>query len=134
MRSIRGRSVRRYCANAAGLFRLINEICSLRIDAEALVTAVGHLVQHPTAPERVADELTGLVGLVQSADKALLDLQTRAVDLAAAPSPTSLQRSLNSSAMCPAVPGKRCASKSWETTTPSTGRSSNDCLTPFDTS
>ena len=49
------------------------------------MTAVGHLVQHPTAPERVADELTGLVGLVQSADKALLDLQTRAVDLAAAP-------------------------------------------------
>ena len=71
--------------NAAGLFRLINEICSLRVDAEALGSAVARLTRSAEDPRSMAEELTGLTALVESADKALLDLQTRAVDLAAAP-------------------------------------------------
>jgi chemotaxis protein histidine kinase CheA len=71
--------------NAAGLFRLINEICSLRVDSEALAAAVDRLARAKLDPTAVTEELEALAALVGSADKALLDLQARAVDLAAAP-------------------------------------------------
>ena len=71
--------------NAAGLFRLINEICSLRVDSEALATAVARLTRAKLDAAAMAEELGALAALVDTADKALLDLQARAVDLAAAP-------------------------------------------------
>ena len=71
--------------NAAGLFRLINEICSLRVDSEALAGAVAKLARARLSPDALSEELTVLTALVESADKALLDLQSRAVELAAAP-------------------------------------------------
>lgn len=71
--------------NAAGLFRLINEICSLRVDSEALAHAVGGLARAKLDAAAMAEELEALAALVGNADKALLDLQARAVDLAAAP-------------------------------------------------
>lgn len=71
--------------NAAGLFRLINEICSLRVDSEALATAVARLARAKLDAAAMAEELGALAALVDTADKALLDLQARAVDLAAAP-------------------------------------------------
>ena len=71
--------------NAAGLFRLINEICSLRVDSESLATAVARLARAKLDAPAMAEELEALAALVDSADKALLDLQARAVDLAAAP-------------------------------------------------
>ncbi len=70
--------------NAAGLFRLINEICSLRVDSEDLAEAVGRLAREDVDPRAVGPELESLAARVQSADKALLDLQERAVQLAAA--------------------------------------------------
>lgn len=71
--------------NAADLFRLINEICSLRVDTEALAVAVTTLEQSIDHPSGRAEDLRRLVGLVGTAEKSLLDLQTMAVDLAAAP-------------------------------------------------
>ena len=71
--------------NAAGLFRLINEICSLRVDSESLATAVARLTRAKLDAAAMAEELGALAALVDTADKALLDLQARAVDLAAAP-------------------------------------------------
>jgi HPt (histidine-containing phosphotransfer) domain-containing protein len=64
--------------NAAGLFRLINEICRsgrLRGLAEARSPA-------PRLGGRPHREMTALATLVGAADKALLDLQSQAVDLA----------------------------------------------------
>lgn len=71
--------------NAAGLFRLINEICSLRVDAEALAASVAAVAAHRDDRKAFDGELSRLTALVGTAEKALLDLQTRAVDLAAAP-------------------------------------------------
>jgi len=71
--------------NAAGLFRLINEICSLRVDSEALAGAVAKLARARLGPDALKEEMSALATLVEGADKALLDLQSRAVDLAAAP-------------------------------------------------
>ena len=71
--------------NAAGLFRLINEICSLRVDSEALAGAVAKLARSRLGPDALKEEMSALATLVEGADKALLDLQSRAVDLAAAP-------------------------------------------------
>jgi chemotaxis protein histidine kinase CheA len=71
--------------NAAGLFRLINEICALRVDSEALAAAVARLARAKLDATAMTEELEALAALVGTADKALLDLQVRAVDLAAAP-------------------------------------------------
>ena len=71
--------------NAASLFRLINEICSLRVDAEAVVGMVGEVTRSLGKPAELDAALTQLHTLVQSNEKAVVDLQTRAVDLAATP-------------------------------------------------
>lgn len=71
--------------NAAELFRLINEVCSLRVDAEALVAAVGSVTRSLDDPVALEDALIRLGSMVSGAEKAVIDLQTRAVDLAAAP-------------------------------------------------
>jgi len=71
--------------NAAGLFRLINEICSLRVDAEALVSTVEQVEQSIDDPADLKNSLANLNGLITTAGKAVIDLQGRAVDLAAAP-------------------------------------------------
>ena len=71
--------------NAASLFRLINEICSLRVDAEAIVVAVGDVTRHLDDQETLEAALLRLGSLVDGNEKTVIDLQTRAVDLAAAP-------------------------------------------------
>ena len=71
--------------NAASLFRLINEICSLRVDSEDIAEAIGHLAREDSDPRALGPALESLAARVHSADKALLDLQDRAVQLASAP-------------------------------------------------
>lgn len=71
--------------NAAGMFRLINEVCALRADSEALAAGVAKLARARLDPEALREELESLRVLVDAADKALMDLQSRAVELAAAP-------------------------------------------------
>ena len=71
--------------NAAALFRLINEICSLRVDAESLQSAVEQLDGSIDDRPALEDSLTSLSGLVATTEKAVIDLQDRAVGLAAAP-------------------------------------------------
>jgi HPt (histidine-containing phosphotransfer) domain-containing protein len=71
--------------NAAGLFRLINEVCSLRVDAEAVVAAVGDVTRSLDDPAALEGALVRLGAMVSGTEKAVIDLQTRAVDLAAAP-------------------------------------------------
>ncbi len=71
--------------NAAALFRLINEICSLRVDAEALSSAVEQMEDSIGSPAELEVSMTGLNELVATAEKAVIDVQDRAVDLAAAP-------------------------------------------------
>ena len=71
--------------NAAALFRLINEICSLRVDAEALHSAVGQMEDSIGDQAGFEVSLTSLNELVATAEKAVIDVQNRAVDLAAAP-------------------------------------------------
>lgn len=71
--------------NAAGLFRLINEVCSLRVDAEAVVAAVGEVTRRLDDPVALEEALVRLGAVVSGTEKAVIDLQNRAVDLAAAP-------------------------------------------------
>ena len=71
--------------NAASLFRLINEICSLRVDAEAGVAAVGEVTRSLDDPSARDESLLRLGSMVEATEKAVIDLQTRAVELAAAP-------------------------------------------------
>ena len=71
--------------NAAALFRLINEICSLRVDAEALHSAVDRMEDSIDDQAGFEVSLTSLNELVATAEKAVIDIQGRAVDLAAAP-------------------------------------------------
>lgn len=71
--------------NAASLFRLINEICSLRVDAEAVVGMVGKVTRSLGKPAELDEALARLHAMVASNEKAVEDLQTRAVDLAATP-------------------------------------------------
>ena len=71
--------------NAASLFRLINEICSLRVDAEAIGAMVGEVTRSLSRPVELEEALGRLHGMVGSNEKAVIDLQTRAVDLAATP-------------------------------------------------
>jgi two-component system, chemotaxis family, sensor kinase CheA len=77
-----GESIR---VNAASLFRLINEICSLRVDAEALHSAVGDLTGTGPGSDVLQSSLLRIDDLVKTTEKAVIDLQGRAVDLAAAP-------------------------------------------------
>lgn len=70
--------------NAAGLFRLINEIVSLRVEAELVGETVRRLAEIPDGPERDR-ESEHLSLLVRNAEQALLELQTRASELSAAP-------------------------------------------------
>ena len=69
--------------NAASLFRLINQICALRVDVEAIVTSVADVTSRVGDPREAA--LLRLGELVAGAEKTVIDLQDRAVDLAAAP-------------------------------------------------
>lgn len=71
--------------NAASLFRLINEVCSLRVDAEAVVAAVGEVTRSLDDPTARDESLLRLGSMVVASEKAVIDLQTRAVELAAAP-------------------------------------------------
>ncbi len=71
--------------DAAGLFRLINEICSLRVDAEALQLAVSGVSRGLGDSTEMEAALSRLSDLVGSAEKAVIELQDRAVGLAAAP-------------------------------------------------
>ena len=71
--------------NAAALFRLINQICSLRVDAEAIATAVAGVAAHLDDRPDMDEPLVRLQELVAGAEKTVIDLQDRAVELAAAP-------------------------------------------------
>jgi len=71
--------------NAASLFQLINEVCSLRVDAEAVAAMVGQVTRSLGKPAELEEALTRLHSMVGSNEKAVIDLQTRAVDLAATP-------------------------------------------------
>ncbi len=71
--------------SAAGLFRLMSEICGLRADAGALSALVDELTSSPGDGEAVAAGLGHLSDAMAHADKALEDLQNRALDLAASP-------------------------------------------------
>ncbi|MEE9297759.1 MAG: response regulator [Acidimicrobiia bacterium] len=71
--------------NAAGLFRLINEICSLRVDAEALQLAVNDVGQGLGDSAELEVALSRLGDLVSTAEKSVIEVQDRAVGLAAAP-------------------------------------------------
>ena len=71
--------------DAAGLFRLINEICSLRVDAEALQEAFEQVTKSMGEGDRLTTTLTRMNDLISTTEKSVIDLQDRAVDLAAAP-------------------------------------------------
>jgi chemotaxis protein histidine kinase CheA len=71
--------------DAASLYRLINGLCSLRVDADALGTQVADLAGDPGENGTLRDRVGRLSSAVASAQKAILDLQARAVDLAAVP-------------------------------------------------
>lgn len=71
--------------NAAELFRLINEVCSLRVDAEALMTAVGTVTRNVDDPQALDEALLRLGSMVSGVEKTVIDIQARAVELAAAP-------------------------------------------------
>lgn len=71
--------------NAARLFRLINEICSLRVDVESMVALTRELTRRLDDPASVRDHLTRLQTQVHEADVLVAGLQTEAVDLASVP-------------------------------------------------
>jgi len=71
--------------DAAGLFRLINEICSLRVDAEALHGAFEQVSDSIGDGDDFSTSLARLNDLISTTGKSVIDLQDRAVDLAAAP-------------------------------------------------
>jgi two-component system chemotaxis sensor kinase CheA len=77
-----GESIR---VDAAGLYRLINEVCALRVDAEAIQSALGEVTRSLKDPSELDLALVHLGDLVGRSEKAIVDLQGRAVDLAAAP-------------------------------------------------
>ena len=77
-----GESVR---VSAAGLFRVIDEVCSLRVDAGALAGLVDEVTAALSDPEAAASGLVRLADAVAAAEKSLEDLQGRAVDLASSP-------------------------------------------------
>jgi chemotaxis protein histidine kinase CheA len=69
--------------DTAGLYRLINGLCSLRVDADALSGMLSDLVEG--GAEAAAERVAVLSSAVAATQKAILDLQGRAVDLAAVP-------------------------------------------------
>jgi len=71
--------------NADGLFRLINEVCSLRLDAEALRGAIEQLSDAVGDQVELREALVRLTDLVTTTETNVIELQDRAVDLAAAP-------------------------------------------------
>jgi chemotaxis protein histidine kinase CheA len=71
--------------DAAGLFRLINEICSLRVDAEALHGAFEQVANAIGDGDESRASLARMNDLISTTEKSVIDLQDRAVDLAAAP-------------------------------------------------
>jgi chemotaxis protein histidine kinase CheA len=64
--------------DAANLYRLINELCSLRVDVEVLAEKAGSAVADGS---KVAE----LAALVEQIDASVVELQERAVELAAMP-------------------------------------------------
>jgi len=77
-----GESVR---VNAASLFRFINEISALRVDTESLGASAEALAGWSGDPHEFEGRLGELVTLARSTEKAIGELQERAVDLAAGP-------------------------------------------------
>jgi len=71
--------------DTAGLYRLINGLCSLRVDADALSGMLSDLVDGGAGAEAAAERVAVLSSAVAATQKAILDLQGRAVDLAAVP-------------------------------------------------
>lgn len=71
--------------NAAGLFRVINEVCSLRVDAGALADLVDEITASLGDAEATASGLARLADSTAAAEKTLEDLQRRALDLASSP-------------------------------------------------
>ncbi len=71
--------------NAASLFRLINEVCSLRVDAGALADLVDEVTAALGDDEATTSGLARLADSVAGAEKTLEDLQSRALDLASSP-------------------------------------------------
>jgi two-component system chemotaxis sensor kinase CheA len=71
--------------NAANLFRLINEVCSLRVDAEALGNLVADITRSLDDPEQVRECVGRLAASVAAADKVVHNLQGQAIQLAATP-------------------------------------------------
>jgi len=71
--------------DAASLYRLINGLCSLRVDADALGSKVADLAADPGDNGSWRDRLASVSSVVAATQKAILDLQARAVDLAAVP-------------------------------------------------
>ena len=71
--------------NAASLFQLINEICSLRVDAEALSATVAELRDGAGDSDRIQKVTETLGAGVAALDKAVFQLQDQALELAAAP-------------------------------------------------
>lgn len=77
-----GESIR---VDAAGLYRLINEVCALRVDTEALHGALGDVTRSLDDPVTVETSVMRLGDLIARTEKSVVDLQNRAVDLSAAP-------------------------------------------------
>lgn len=71
--------------DAAGLYQLINEICALRVDAEALHSALGTVTRSLDDPTAIETAVVQLGDLIGRTEKTVVGLQDRAVDLAAAP-------------------------------------------------
>jgi chemotaxis protein histidine kinase CheA len=71
--------------DAAGLYRLINEVCALRVDAEALQSTLDEVTRSVGEPDALGSNLDRLGGLIGRTEKAVVGLQDRAVELASAP-------------------------------------------------
>lgn len=71
--------------DAASLYRLINGLCSLRVDADALGARIAGLAAEGGDGAKLREQLGMVSATVAATQKAILDLQARAVDLAAVP-------------------------------------------------
>jgi two-component system chemotaxis sensor kinase CheA len=71
--------------DAAGLYRLINGLCSLRVDADAMGGLLSGLTADIDGGDPACERLSVLSASAASIQKAILDLQGQAVDLAAVP-------------------------------------------------
>lgn len=77
-----GESVR---VDAAGLFRLINEVCSLRADAGALASLVDEVTASLGDAEATASGLARIAASTAGTEKGLEELQTKALNLVTCP-------------------------------------------------